>query len=73
MDYSDIKKVVEETNVEIVQKYLDTGRWRVLAVAPGYREDGSAYHLYALGWYGPVDGSDHSEFPNSEEKVYGWQ
>ena len=49
MNYSDIKKVTEETDIQVVQKYLDTGHWYILSVAPGHREDGTAYHLYALG------------------------
>lgn len=50
MDYNKIKKIAEETDIKIVQKYLDTGRWYILSVAPGCREDGTAYNLYALGW-----------------------
>ena len=56
MDYSRIIKVVEEESVNRVKnvnKYLETGRWVILAAA--------------LGWYGPEDPefpeSDNSEFP----------
>ncbi len=66
-DYSSIQKVIQETDVERVQKYLDTQRWVVLSIAPGQRPDLSAYQLFALGWYGPYDpefpDEDHSEFP----------
>jgi len=67
MDFSGIEKVVEETDPNLVQKYLNTGRWVILSVAPGHRPDGTAYQLYSLGWYGPYDpdapGSEHTEFP----------
>lgn len=70
MDYSRIIKVVEEESVNRVKnvnKYLETGRWVILAAAPGMRDDKSAYILYSLGWYGPEDPefpeSDNSEFP----------
>ena len=67
MDYSDVRKVVEETDLARVQAYLDTGRWSILAVAPGQQEDKSAYILYCLGWHGPDDpefpDEDTSEFP----------
>ena len=67
MDYSDVRKVVEETDINRVQVYLATKRWSILTLAPGQREDRSAYCLYVLGWYGPFDPDcpdlDHSEFP----------
>lgn len=67
MDYSNIIKIAEETDKKRVQKYLDTKRWTILAVAPGTREDGSAYAMYSLGWWGPHDPefpeNDHTEFP----------
>ena len=60
-------KIVEETDVARVNKYLATKRWTVLTCAPGQREDKSAYILYSLGWWGPIDPEfpedDHSEFP----------
>ena len=66
-DYSGILKVVQETDVERVQKYLDTKRWGILSIAPGQWSDHSAYQLFALGWYGPYDPefpeNDQSEFP----------
>ena len=76
MDYSDVRRVVEEIDPERVQVYLDTGRWRVLAVAPGQREDGSAYCLYSLGWLGPLDpelpDADTSEFPVFPDAIPAW-
>ncbi|MBD5162171.1 MAG: hypothetical protein HDT14_09195 [Oscillibacter sp.] len=66
-DYSCIVKVVQETDVDRVQKYLDTQRWVILSIAPGQLPDRTAYQLFALGWYGPYDPEfperDHSEFP----------
>ena len=52
MDYSEIVKVVETTSSDDVNKYLATKRWCVLSVSSGRMEDGTAYHLYSLGWYG---------------------
>ena len=76
MDYSDVRRVVEETDPERVQVYLDTGRWGVLAVAPGQREDRSAYCLYSLGWFGPLDpelpDEDTSEFPAFPDAYPVW-
>ncbi|HIW17017.1 MAG TPA: hypothetical protein H9689_06090 [Firmicutes bacterium] len=67
MDYSEIVKVVEEEDVTRVNKYLKTGRWVMLGVAAGMRDDKTAYFLYSLGWYGPYDPEfpedDTSEFP----------
>ena len=66
MDYSDVRKVVEETDRARVQAYLDTGRWSILAVAPGQQEDRSAYFLYCLGWFGP----DDPEFPDEDDSEF---
>lgn len=71
MSHEGIYRIVEETDTHIVQKYLDTKRWVILSVAPGQRDDGSAYHLYSLGWCGPLDPelpeNDNSEFPVEPE------
>ncbi len=75
MDYSEIVKVVETTSSDDVNKYLATKRWCVLSVSSGRMEDGTAYHLYSLGWYGPLDPDNpednDSEFPVATPK-YGW-
>lgn len=67
MDYSDIRKIVEETDPARVQIYLDTRRWILLDTAPGRDAEGRPYFLYSLGWYGPYDPEfpedDASEFP----------
>lgn len=73
MDYSNIVKVMETTNRDTVNAYLDTKRWIILAAGPGQDEDKSAYILYSLGWYGPADPAapedDTSEFPPKCKRV----
>lgn len=60
MDYSDIRKIVEEINPERVNRYLATRRWTILGIASGMSSEGIAYFSYSLGWYGPYD----PEFPD---------
>ena len=58
-----VVKIVEETDATRVNAYLNTGRWQLIASAPGQTEMGEPYVLYSLGWLGAVDNSDTSEFP----------
>ena len=68
MDCEHVQRVVEETDPRIVQRYLDTGRWILLSVAPGQSDDLSAYHLYSLGWLGSAGPQDDgSEFPVTDD------
>lgn len=72
MDYSEVRKVIEETIPERVNEYLKTGRWAIIGVAPGQSESGDAYCLYALGWYGNYSENDDSEFPVPELPKGSW-
>lgn len=63
MDFTEFVKIQELFNSDHVNKYLATGRWKVLAVSAGQEENGSAYMLYSLGWLGPVGDDDESEHP----------
>lgn len=63
MDYSWVKRVVELSDCNDVQTYLETGRWDILAVAPGQDDEHRPIILYSMGWYGPVD----PEFPTHED------
>lgn len=65
MGYENIQKIIETENCDDVNCYLKTTRWVILAVSPGRTADGSAYHLYSLGWYGPYDPDNPNE-PDSE-------
>lgn len=56
IDYTEFKKVVQETDVERVQDYLDTGLWVILSIAVGQAPDLSAYQLFALGARSPDAG-----------------
>lgn len=70
MNYDEIKKIVETANCDDVNCYLKTTRWVILSVSPGRDENGSAYHLYSLGWYGPYD-PDNPDEPDSEFPLPG--
>lgn len=59
MDYSWVKRVVELTDCGDVQKYIETGRWEILSIAPGQDDDHAPLNLFVLGWHGPLD----PEFP----------
>lgn len=63
MDYTNFVKVAEETDPERVNKYLETGRWKILTVCPGQYSNGPAYAIYTLGWLGAEDENDTSEQP----------
>lgn len=67
MDYSDIVKVAEETDLKRVNAYLQTGRWRIIDTVRGQTESGLAYELYVLGWLGKCADDDTSEFPVPEQ------
>ena len=67
MDYSDVKKVVETTNVNHVNAYLATDRWAILETAGGVDENGAPVILYALGWYGNYSETVDTEFPKLPE------
>lgn len=52
MGYNQIEKVVEETNVDNVNKLLSEG-WQLINVTPATDESG-AHFLYCLGWIDPI-------------------
>lgn len=59
MDLSEIKKVIQVTDAERAQQYLDTGLWVILSIASGQDRDLSPYQLFALG----------SREPDAEEEL----
>lgn len=48
MEYENLKFVMETDNVSVLNDKLKNG-WKLLAIAPGQRENGEAYCLYSLG------------------------
>ncbi len=75
MDNSQVKKLVEVTEPDEANAYLNTGRWVFIGDAAGQGSTGAPYHLYSLGWLGPADPEhpeeDKSEFPVPPAQ-YGW-